>query len=139
MLTIDELPESEMIELEPASQPGLAGADRGLVRGVLPIAAVSLVEQTIASRTGETDTLRRSRLLAAAACLAATFGLLLIWVFASDNPGTLTVEGSRYSLRVGLIGAALPARGGRRGSPGQRGAALAQAAPRWSSTRCFWA
>src|SRR6202030_249344 len=24
--------------------------------------------------------------------------------FASDNPGTLTVEGSRYSLRVGLIG-----------------------------------
>lgn len=64
---------------------------------------MSLVEQTVASRTGETDKLRRSRLVAAAACLAATFGLLLIWEFVSGNPGTLTVEGSRFSLRVGLI------------------------------------
>ena len=47
--------------------------------------------------------LRRQRLLAAAVFLAATFGLLFAWVFASDNPATLTAEGSRYSFRVGLI------------------------------------
>ncbi len=64
----------------------------------------SLAEGTLASLAGETETLRRSRLLAAAVFLAATFGLLVVWVFASDNPGTLTVDGSRYSLRVGLIG-----------------------------------
>ncbi|MGO9923769.1 MAG: serine/threonine protein kinase [Isosphaeraceae bacterium] len=104
MSTIDELPESEMIELEPAAQPGLAGARTAASSAASsPIAAVSLVEQTVASRTGETDKLRRSRLVAAAACLAATFGLLLIWEFVSGNPGTLTVEGSRFSLRVGLI------------------------------------
>ena len=69
-----------------------------------PRPAVAIGEGSLASLAGETDTLRRSRLLAAAVSLAATFGLLLVWVFASDNPGTLTVEGSRYSLRVGLIG-----------------------------------
>ena len=36
--------------------------------------------------------------------LAATFGLLGVWVFASDNPGTLSEDGSRYSLRVLMIG-----------------------------------
>ena len=36
--------------------------------------------------------------------LAATFGLLTVWVFASPNPGTLTADGSRYSLRVSLLG-----------------------------------
>ena len=35
--------------------------------------------------------------------LAATYGLLVVWVFASENPGTLTADGSRYSLRVGLL------------------------------------
>src|SRR5262249_18194934 len=51
----------------------------------------------------ETASLKRRRLLAASIFLAATFGLLFCWIFASDNPGTLTVEGSRYSIRVGLI------------------------------------
>ena len=62
------------------------------------------VEGNLASLAGETDTLRRQRLFAAAVSLAVVFGLLCVWVFASDNPGTLTVEGSRYSFRVGLIG-----------------------------------
>jgi serine/threonine-protein kinase len=43
-------------------------------------------------------------LLAAAVCLAATFCVLAVWVFASPNAGTLTASGSRFSLRVGLIG-----------------------------------
>jgi serine/threonine-protein kinase len=79
----------EEIELEPTiHQPGAAVALRG---------------GSLASLSGETDTLRRKRLLAAAVFLAATFGLLCTWVYASDNPATLTVDGSRYSLRVGLI------------------------------------
>ncbi len=63
-----------------------------------------MAEGTLASLAVETDTLRRRRLFAAAVFLAGTFGLLGVWVFASDNPGTLTAEGSPYSLRVGLIG-----------------------------------
>ncbi len=79
----------EEIELEPTiQQAGVAVAPR--VGG-------------LASLSGETDTLRRKRLLAAAVFLAATLGLMCSWVFASDNPGTLTVDGSRFSLRVGLI------------------------------------
>ncbi len=77
------------IELEPTIyQPGVAAGFRG---------------PTLASLSGETDTLRRQRLLAAAVFLAATLGLIGSWVFASDNPATLTVDGSRYSLRVALI------------------------------------
>jgi eukaryotic-like serine/threonine-protein kinase len=66
--------------------------------------AMAMVEGSLASLAGETETLRRTRLLAAAVALAATFCVLLVWVFVSANPGTLTVEGSRFSLRVGLIG-----------------------------------
>jgi serine/threonine-protein kinase len=58
---------------------------------------------TLASFGGETDVLRRQRLLAAAVFLAVTFGLLGAWVFVSDNPGTLTDSGSRFSLRLGLL------------------------------------
>ena len=65
--------------------------------------AIALREGSLASFAGETDTLRRKRLLAAAVFLAATLGLLCSWVFVSDNPGTLTVEGSSYSLRVGFV------------------------------------
>jgi len=79
----------EEIELEPTiNQAGVPTAFRG---------------GSLASFTGDTDTLRRQRLLASAVFLAATMGLLCSWVFASDNPATLTVEGSRYSLRVGLL------------------------------------
>jgi serine/threonine-protein kinase len=65
--------------------------------------AVALHESSPASLSAETDTLRRRRLLAAAVFLAAVYALLCAWVFASGNAGTLTVEGSRYSLRVGLL------------------------------------
>ncbi len=103
--TEDLGPVPEVIELEPTVQlnldePGAEMATGAYQRGP----AVAMVERTLASLSAETDTLRRRRLFAAAVALAATFGLLLIWVFASDNPGTLTVEGSRFSLRVAFIG-----------------------------------
>ncbi len=66
-------------------------------------AAVAMAEGTLASLAGETDTLRRKRLLAASVFLAATFGVLVAWVFASENPGTLTPDGSPFSLRLGLL------------------------------------
>ena len=98
MPTTEELPDAEVIELEPTMQLELANPAAAHRAG-----AVGLVEGSMASLAGETDTLRRSRLLAAAVFLAVTYGILMVWVFASDNPGTLTAEGSRYSLRVGLL------------------------------------
>ena len=66
-------------------------------------AAVASRGGTLASFSGETDTLKRKRLLAAAVFLAGTYALLCAWVFASDNPATLTVEGSNWSLRLLLV------------------------------------
>jgi len=54
------------------------------------------------SFAGETDTLRRRRLLAVAMFLTAIYGVVAILIFASDHPGTLTADGSRFSLRWGL-------------------------------------
>ena len=82
-----------------AAEPAMPWAVPGS-RSYPPGPAVGMVEGSLASLTGETDTLRRSRLLAASVFLAATYGLLAVWVFASDNPGTLTEDGSRYSFRV---------------------------------------
>ena len=62
-----------------------------------------MTEGTLASLAGETDTLRRSRLLAASVFLAAAYGVLVAWVFASENPGTFTADGSPFSLRLGLL------------------------------------
>jgi serine/threonine-protein kinase len=105
MSTTDERPETEVIELDPVSHLESTGpwpADPSAVR--LENTAVALVERSEPSLTSEIDALRRKRLLAAAACLAVIYAVLGIWVFASDNPGTLTAEGSRASLRVGLLG-----------------------------------
>src|SRR5579883_413565 len=65
---------------------------------------VAKPRKPLPTSSGETDFLRRRRLLAAAAFLAVVNGLVMVCLFASDNPGTLTVEGSRFSLRVGLSG-----------------------------------
>jgi serine/threonine protein kinase len=56
------------------------------------------------SLTSETNALRRRRLIAVAIFLAVMYGLVTLWLFVSDNAGTLTAEGSRFSLRVGLSG-----------------------------------
>jgi serine/threonine-protein kinase len=101
--TNDQPAADEMVELEPTQHLDLSDPlTMEALSAVGP--GVAMPEGTLASLAGETDALRRRRLLAAAIFLAATFGLLTVWVFASDNPGTLTVEGSRYSLRVLLLG-----------------------------------
>jgi serine/threonine-protein kinase len=97
-------PPDELIELEPTvhvDRPS-PGEDRA---GDLyePGTEATPAGGTLASLAGETDTLRRKRLYAAAVSLTAIYGVLLVWVFASPNPGTLTVDGSRFSLRVWLI------------------------------------
>jgi hypothetical protein len=105
MSTTKDLAESAEIELDPASQSQVRDAKQlPSTADYRPAPAVALVDKSIASLASETDTLRRSRLLAAAACLAATFAILCVWVFVSDNPGTFTAQGSRFSLRVGLLG-----------------------------------
>ena len=102
--TEDVLPAAEVIELEPTMHVDRAELWAESASGSYqPGPAVAIAEGSLASLTGETETLRRRRLFAAAVALTVIYGLLLIWVFASDNPGTLTVEGSRYSLRVGLL------------------------------------
>jgi serine/threonine-protein kinase len=95
--TEDPLPAFEVVELEPTMH-----VDRA-VGSYEPGPAMAIVEESIASLTSDSDTLRRKRLLAAAVSLSVIYALLLIWVFASINPGTLTAEGSRLSLRVGLL------------------------------------
>ncbi len=101
--TENVLVDSDVIDIEPTRTMELADSGAmGTLRWDQPNAA-AFAGGTLASLVGETDTLRRSHLLAASACLAAIFGLLAVWSFASPNPGTLTAEGSRYSLRVGLI------------------------------------
>lgn len=94
MSTTYEYPETEVVDLEPTVQLDLDGPPGG---------GVALAGGTLASMAGETDTLRRQRLLAAAIFLAATYAVLGSWVFASDNPGTLSADGSRFSLRIGFL------------------------------------
>jgi tRNA A-37 threonylcarbamoyl transferase component Bud32 len=101
--TEDWPPSDEVVELEPTLNLDVANPlATGSLTSLRP--GLAMPEGTLASLAGETDALRRRRLFAAAVFLAATFGLLGVWVFASDNPGTLTADGDRLSLRVGLIG-----------------------------------
>ncbi len=102
--TEDLPPADEVIELEPTLHVDLADPMAAGSTAALRPEAFAMAEGTLASLAGETDTLRRRRLLAAAVFLAATYGLLTVWVFASDNPGTLTAEGGRFSFRVAMIG-----------------------------------
>jgi serine/threonine-protein kinase len=103
--TTDDLPPAdEVVELEPTLNVPLTDSLAALSAAAVGPGAVAMAEGTLASLAGETDTLRRRRLFAAAVFLAATYGLLTVWVFASDNPGTLAADGSRFSLRVILGG-----------------------------------
>jgi serine/threonine-protein kinase len=90
------------IKLESIAHENISRAGDGAV--ARPGLTVALPHESLApSLTVETNTLRRRRLLAAAVSLAAFYGLYTAWAFASYHPGTVTVEGSRYSLRVGLL------------------------------------
>ncbi len=102
--------DSEVLDLEPtamhAALPGdYATEPHDFTRAGRGSAPIAFVEGSAGgSLTGETHDLRRERLKAAAIALAAVYGLLMVWVYESDNPGTLAVDGSRFSLRVILIG-----------------------------------
>jgi eukaryotic-like serine/threonine-protein kinase len=96
-------PADELIELEPSMQLDLGGSPLAGSPGA-PLAALASPEGSLASLAGETDTLRRRRLLAASVFLAATYGVLTVWVFASDNPATFGEDGGRLSTRVVLLG-----------------------------------
>ena len=83
--------------------PPAGGARESVSRAVVHL-DVAKPRRPLPSSSGETDMLRRRRLLAAAVFLAVVNGLVMVCLFASDNPGTFTAEGSRFSLRVGLSG-----------------------------------
>ena len=94
----------KVINVEPIAHGDQArgGDGEGAVARPRPGLTVALQQGSAATLTAETDTLRR-RLLAVAVSLAAFYGLVCVWSFASYHPGTVTVDGSRYSLRVGLL------------------------------------
>jgi serine/threonine-protein kinase len=105
MSTTREPTAGDATELEPTvrAEPARAGDGGSAVSRPRPGLTVALRQGSLPSLTTETDTLRRRRLLGAAVALAAFYGLVSVWAFASYHPGTVTVEGSRYSLRVGLL------------------------------------
>jgi serine/threonine-protein kinase len=105
MSTTRDQTAGDATELEPALRagPARAGDGGGAVARPRPKLTVALQQGSLPSLTAETDTLRHRRLLAAAVALAAFYGLYTAWAFASSNAGTLTAQGSRFSLRVGLM------------------------------------
>jgi serine/threonine-protein kinase len=104
MSTTQEPAAGDVIKVEPVVQegPARAGESDGAVAAPRAGLTVELPQGSQSGLFAESDTLRR-RLLAAAMSLAAFYGLVCAWDFTSDHAGTLTVEGSRYSLRVGLL------------------------------------
>ena len=73
----------DLITSRPADDPALGDEEIELEPTIHRAGeAIALREGSLASFAGETDTLRRKRLLAAAVFLAATLGLLCSWVFA---------------------------------------------------------
>jgi eukaryotic-like serine/threonine-protein kinase len=99
------LPPDDVIDLEPTIPVAPLELSTTSVSGPHQSGpAVAIVEGSLVSLSGETDVLRRRRLFASAVFLAAVYGLLTVWVYASDNPATLSANGDRFSLRVVLLG-----------------------------------
>lgn len=96
-------PDDELIDLEPTV--GLDPFNPFTVDSLTAVRpGLAMPEGTIASLVGETDALLRRRLLAAAIFLAATFGVLTVWVFLGDQNPERAAEGDVYSLRALLLG-----------------------------------
>jgi serine/threonine-protein kinase len=87
----------------PWADAGSAGGGDSGVGAKSAAPGVALVQGSLASLAGETHDLRRDRLKAAAIFLAVVYGVLVFWVFISDNPGTLTASGGYFSVRVVLL------------------------------------
>ena len=108
MSTTDDLsPLPDMIELEPTMHPAPAEAGAASASASYrPEPAVALVEGGLASLGGETRTLRRRRLAAAALFLAGAFGVVLLWnVFGSDLGGSAWVGWTMMALRCAVAAA----------------------------------
>ncbi len=101
--------EDDVIDLEPTAILGTITHQYGtetydFTQATRHSAPVAFVEGTVASLSGETHDLRRDRIKTVAMALSVIFGLLCVWVYVSDNPGTLGANRERLSLRVTLIG-----------------------------------
>ncbi len=127
----------EMRKSEPLPHRGPAGAlSSGSPSAVHP--DVAMPQKPLSSSAGETDTLRRKRLLAAAAFLAAVNAVVTFWLLVSDDPGTFTAAGGLFSLRVGLSGVrCLLAAAVAACWPARCRSSASSSAP--SSTGCSWA
>ena len=91
-------PTDDLIELEPTLTLEAAG---GLDN---PLSSPFVRDEgTQANYSDKTEALRRKRLLATAIFMAAVYSILTAWVFASDNPATLSADGSYFSLRLGML------------------------------------
>jgi serine/threonine-protein kinase len=104
MSTTQDQTAGDVIKVEPVVHEGptRSGDSDGAVAAHRAGLTVGPQQDSLSTQTAESGTLRR-RLLAAAVSLAAFYGLVCVWDFTSSHPGTLTVDGSRYSLRVGLL------------------------------------
>jgi serine/threonine-protein kinase len=105
MSTAREHTAGEVIEVGPIvrGEPARDGAGDGAGAPHRPELTVAQEPDSRASLTAETNKLGSRRLLAAAVSLAAFYGLVSAWSIASYHPSTATLDGSRYSLRVGLL------------------------------------
>jgi eukaryotic-like serine/threonine-protein kinase len=103
--------EADVIDLEPttALQSPFAAGENDHTEPAYATrhsAPVALVEGSLASLAGETSTLRRSRVGAAALFLAVAYGILLLWIlFTRDNLGhgfVWVMMGGRFVLATSI-------------------------------------
>jgi serine/threonine-protein kinase len=108
------LPDPEVIDLEPTMD--VAVAEPWTVKGVAPSLAPAPAGGALASLAGETHSLRRRRLAAAALFLTLTFAVVLVWRLVSYGLGgdawvTLTTGGLRFAIAAivaGLLVSGIP-------------------------------
>jgi eukaryotic-like serine/threonine-protein kinase len=103
----DLLPDEEVIDLEPTVTVDVA--EPWSTRNPASSQTPALVEANLASLAGETHSLRRSRLAAAALFLALTFAAVLIWRWFSyglegDAWITLTTGSLRFAIAAAVAG-----------------------------------
>jgi serine/threonine-protein kinase len=113
----DPLPAAEVVELEPTMQVDLAEPRATTTSGSYPLGpAVALAEGTMASLGGEMNTLRRSRLGAAALFVAVSLGAVFLWSLFGFDLGSQpwigwTTIGLRCVIAVacaGLLWSSIP-------------------------------
>jgi eukaryotic-like serine/threonine-protein kinase len=84
----DERPDAELIELEPTITMQLAGASLSAAGATQSRPTLATAEGSLASLAGETGSLRRTRLAAAALFLAAAFAVVFLWTIFGTHYGS---------------------------------------------------